>query len=161
MYENIPVPISHTTLKKSRKDDCKSQSIRQFAVRLFLLISEVMPIKFQSSDCPNVTLLCTNFLQTEIFLQKEDEGVSRHLRSKQLTSLKQYLMLTRIISHLFSITEQVKLAGKVTLSNWAAWKITVWPVKLPVRYLAVFADAAFMSYHVGWDTDTFELTLIL
>lgn len=52
---NSPTPKAQGMLRKREQEECKSQKIKEFAVRFCLLVlSEARHIKSHQSDCPNV-----------------------------------------------------------------------------------------------------------
>lgn len=54
--QNIPAPRAQKTLLKMGQRDCRSQRVRDFAIRLCLPVTSVAtPIKSHQQDCPNVS----------------------------------------------------------------------------------------------------------
>ena len=56
IYKTVPAPKAQGTLQKREQKDCKSQGIRECAVRVCLLVmSEATPIKSHQHGCLNMS----------------------------------------------------------------------------------------------------------
>lgn len=79
---NSLIPKAQGMLRKGEQEDCKSQKIKEFAVRLCLLVlSEVRHIKSHQCGCPNVEQN-----QDDINGHAEvDNGKFIHKNSRQLS----------------------------------------------------------------------------
>lgn len=65
-------------------------------------------------------------------------------------------MLTGITSHFFNVVEEIKLSGRVAFSPTELLERFSLACQVACKVVSSFHEC-FVSYHLGWDTDNFEL----